>query len=332
MSFMTKMGALAVVCCAAAAVALGAEAAPGDDEILLDRVAAVVNGRVITLSTVQQAAAPRINRIPPDVDTEAAKLEAMNEALQELIDEELLADAIQERRIEVTEQEVDRAITEVRRQHGMTESEFRQALMGEGLTWESYRREIAVQLERYKLLGAEVQARVDVTDEEVRGYLSRHGEERIVEEARVSHILIRLPDQASETEVDDARRRANEAVQRITSGEDFAAVAREVSDDPSSERGGELGWLRRGRMVRELDEAVFETDEGEVVGPVRSPSGWHVIEIAEKRSQRMDHDSISEERAHQVLMEEALEEETRRFLDGLRRRAVIEIKIPEMKE
>ncbi len=300
------------------------------EELLLDRVAAVVNGQVITLSEVRAAAAPSLEGLPTGIDREAARVEAMKRALDALIDEKLLAQETRAREIHVTEAEIDRAVVEVRRQHGLTDSEFRQAIRSQGYTWESYRDELKDQLERYKLLGAEVQARVEITDEDVRSYLARRGSGRPVEEARVRHILVRVPEEATEPEEQEFLRRAEQSLERIRAGEDFAQVASDVSDDPSARTGGDLGWLRKGRMVRALDDAVFQASEGEVLGPVRSPFGFHVIEVVEHRRTAAERDEMMEHRSRQRLMEEALEEETRRFLNGLRRRAVIEIKMPEV--
>jgi peptidyl-prolyl cis-trans isomerase SurA len=302
------------------------------EEHLLDRVAAVVNGRVITLSEVQQLAGPALARLPDGVDRNAARLEVMREALDALIDEKILEDAVAERQIEVTDVDVDRAITEVRRQHGLTEAQFRQAIAEQGYSWEAYRQELAGQLERYKLLGAEVRARVEVSDEDVQSYLARQGGGggRPVDEGRVRHVLVRVADGADEAAEAAARARAEEALGRIAGGESFADVARDLSEDPSSERGGELGWIRRGVMVAALDEAVFGAEVGKAVGPIRSPFGFHVLEVTERRRRRSEQDAFAEQRARQALTEEALEQETRRFLDGLRSRAVIEIKLSEL--
>ncbi len=300
------------------------------DEMLLDRVAAVVNGEVITLSEVQAAAAHMIEGLPGDIDRQAARIEALTEALGALIDERLLEQETRARQIHVTEAEIDRAIVEVRRQHGLTDSQFRQAIAAQGYSWEAYRQELAGQLERYKLLGAEVQARVEITDEDVRSHLARQGARREVEEARVRHILVRIPEAATEPELEDLRRHAESIFERAVGGEDFGDLAREESEDGSARTGGDLGWLQRGRMVKALDEAVFEAEEGEILGPVRSPSGFHVVQVSERRTTRAEQDEMMEHRARQTLMEEALESETQRFIEGLRRRAVIEFKIPEI--
>lgn len=300
------------------------------EEKLIDRVAALVNDEVITLSEVRAAAEPALHALPPDVDHDAAYTEAMRQALDALIGETLLEQETRKREIAITEAEIDRAIIEVRRQHGLTDSQFRQAIQAQGYTWEAYRDELKGQLERYRLLGAEVQSRVEITDEDIQSHLGRQGVGRPVAEARVRHILLRLPEGASEAETEEVEQQAEELRRRIEAGEDFAAVASESSEDPSAASGGDLGWLRQGRMIRVLDEAVFEASPRELVGPVRSPSGYHVIEVVERRQKRDERDELIEQRAHQELMEEALEQETRRFIDRLRRRAVIDIKVSEI--
>lgn len=90
-------------------------------------------------------------------------------------------------------------------------------------------------------------------------------------QARASHILVKTEDQA------------NQIIKRLAAGEDFAAVARRFSSCPSGKNGGDLGWFGKGQMVPEFEKAVFETDAGKVVGPVKTQFGYHVIKVTGRK-------------------------------------------------
>lgn len=122
---------------------------------------------------------------------------------------------------------------------------------------------------------------VTVTDAELRSrYEARKINYSTPQERRASHILIKVDENAPQSDVEAAREKAEALVSRIRAGEDFAELARENSDDPgSAKQGGDLGFFGRGAMVMEFEEAAFALQEGEVSEPVRSPFGFHIIKL-----------------------------------------------------
>ncbi|MDX1630247.1 MAG: peptidyl-prolyl cis-trans isomerase [Thermoanaerobaculia bacterium] len=126
---------------------------------------------------------------------------------------------------------------------------------------------------------------LEVTEEEITSYYEEHREEyRQKEQVRARHILVGTEDRSDE----EARERIAEARTRLEAGEEFAAVARDLSDDPgSAARGGDLGFFGRGRMVPAFEEAAFGAEPGELVGPVETQFGYHLIEVQEKREERL---------------------------------------------
>jgi peptidyl-prolyl cis-trans isomerase D len=133
-------------------------------------------------------------------------------------------------------------------------------------------------VESVKLLG---QSKVE--EPEMRRYYDEHRSEFEQEEGvRARHILVYVNDQRTE---EQARAVIEAAKQRIAGGEDFGNVAREISDDEESkQRGGELGFFGRNRMVKEFEDAAFGAEPGKVVGPIRSQYGFHILEVEEKRA------------------------------------------------
>lgn len=125
---------------------------------------------------------------------------------------------------------------------------------------------------------------LEVTEEEIASYYEEHREEyQQKEQVRARHILVSTEERSDE----EARERLAEARARLEAGEELAAVAEEMSEDPgSAARGGDLGFFGRGRMVPAFEEAAFGAEPGELVGPVQTQFGYHLIEVLEKREER----------------------------------------------
>lgn len=127
-----------------------------------------------------------------------------------------------------------------------------------------------------------LRARMEIPDEELRAYYEENLDDFTREEQlRARHILLRT---GGERTAEEARTELEEARRRIAAGEDFGAVARELSDDPgSAQQGGDLGFFGRGRMTPEFEEAAFAAEQGELVGPVETPFGLHLIQVTDRR-------------------------------------------------
>ena len=139
----------------------------------------------------------------------------------------------------------------------------------------------------YILLGPDVVAKsVEVTDEGLKEYWRQHQAEfHAPEERRVRHILISAPEGADAETEEAARARAQDVYRRLQAGEKFEELARELSQDPGSrEQGGDLGWISHGIMAKAFEDAAFALKKGEISHPVRTPFGYHIIEVTEVKS------------------------------------------------
>ena len=319
------------------ALALGATAAApapaqGGPRRLIDGVVAVVNGEIITRSQVLERAAPTLAQLQRagEGDDLLAQQQVVQQAFSVLVDEQLLASELKARGIALGEADLNRAIDDIRARSGMSLEEMKQAVEQQGMGWDAYRQRLGGEILRYQLLSAEVQSKIEVTDEEVRAHLARRGITVGGEEVRVRHILFKVPEGASPEAVAAKRAEAEAALARVRGGEDFGEVARALSEDPSAEKGGDLGWFGRGLLVRAVEDAAFDTADGQVAGPVRSPFGWHLVSPLTRRTKSGWREDTRVEEARQALMTEQLEHQTRRYLGALRAKAVIEIKDPSL--
>ncbi|MGQ0579466.1 MAG: peptidylprolyl isomerase [Betaproteobacteria bacterium] len=157
--------------------------------------------------------------------------------------------------------------------------------------------------------------------------LDKRGNETpvIIQQTRTRHILVRLNEVVSEA---DAKQRLFNVKERIDNGADFAELARLQSEDASSSRGGELGWLSPGDTVPEFERAMNALEPGQVSEPVRSPFGWHLIQVLERRNEDM-----SKERqrllARQAIRARKSDEAYQEWVRQQRDRAYVELRLEE---
>mgnify|MGYP006272389919 FL=1 len=148
-------------------------------------------------------------------------------------------------------------------------------------------------------------------------------QQEFVRQHRVRHILIRSSDAVTEAQ---AERRIDEIYQQLQDGADFAALAREFSDDSvSGSDGGNLGWVSPGQMVPAFEQAMMDAEVGEYYGPVRSQFGWHILQVQERRQQDVTN-ANRESQARQAIYQRKFETELQNWLREIRDEAFVEFK------
>ena len=218
---------------------------------LVDRIAAIVNNEVVTLSEVEKRAAPELARADQDSqpgDRAQKRAAVMKRALDQLIDEKLVDNELRELKVTVTDKDVDAAVDEVKKSYNLNDQQLSDAVAKEGYTLAEYRETMRKQIGRYKLINEKVRKSVKVSEADVQSEYDRmtraEGEDY---EVHVRHILIAVPRTASNADVEKARSKAVAvAVEARQPGTDFAALAKKRSEGSSSSDGGDLGFFKRG--------------------------------------------------------------------------------------
>lgn len=234
--------------------------------------AASVGDREIAVSTVEErfealSETPEVSQQLETDETGEVQRGLQAGLLTELIRAELLEVAAEELELDITDEAVAEERAEVVEQLGGEEA-FEQALEANNVTEEQLD-----QLLRNRVIQDRIgeQLGEEVTEEEVRAAFEEDAQGQFGEQVEVRHILTETEEQAQE------------AIDRIEGGEDFAAVAQDLSQDPgSAEQGGELGLVARGTTVEPFEEAAFGAEVGELVGPVQTDFGHHVIEVTDR--------------------------------------------------
>ena len=142
-------------------------------------------------------------------------------------------------------------------------------------------------------------------------------------EVHARHILLRVPAEATPAQRDSVRQLAESLRQRAAQGADFAALATQYSQDPgSAQRGGDLGFFGRGRMVAPFEEAAFELQPGEISPVVESPFGYHVIQVEERRQPEL---ADQRDEFRQFMVQRAEHEAQTAYLDSLSKAAEVQM-------
>jgi peptidyl-prolyl cis-trans isomerase SurA len=307
-------------------------AAPGD---VIDRVAATVDGEVVTLSDLTERAGQewdRVERMDPGPSREEARRQALRRAFEMVVAEKLLAKQAEVLQLEVTEAQIDAAIQDIKTRNRFDDAQLDQALAAQGLDRETFRQQVRRELETYQVLQYKVRGRVKLTDADVRNYYQTHPQEfGGEEEVKIRHLFLPLPEGASKAEEDKARAQAERVLQRLRTGEDFAKVAREVSKGPSAADGGDIGWLRRGTIQKQLEDAAFALKDGQISPLVRAGPGLHILKAEGRRTGGGRSFEEAQEDIRGRLYEEQVGAYRQQFIEELKKAALIEVKLPELK-
>jgi peptidyl-prolyl cis-trans isomerase SurA len=312
---------------------LAAALAAAPERRVLDRVAATVNGEVVTLSELTDkggAEYRRADELPPGESREKARSRVLKAAFDVVLAEKLFASQAKALELEVSEAQVDAAVEDIKRRNHFDDVQLDQALAEQGMDRAGFRRAVKRDLEAYQILNFKVRSRVKVTDEDVKNYYQTHTRDFAGDdEVKVRHIFLALPAPADEAKV---RARAEKLLARVRGGEDFAAVAKEVSEGPSAADGGDLGWIRRGTVQREIEQAAFALKPGQISGLVKAGPGLHILQVEDRRtSGARPFDEVKDE-IRDRLTNEQLESQRQAYVSELKREAVIDLKMAELKD
>ncbi|MEX2270113.1 MAG: peptidylprolyl isomerase [Vicinamibacterales bacterium] len=246
--------------------------------------------------------------------------------LERLINYRLLLQEARARGIEVAPGEIDAQLDALARQF-RSEEELRAALMQRGVTVDMLREDARRDLRVAKLVSQEAGKDVAVPVEDVRKFYDANLERfRQPESARASHVFVRVPADADEKARNGLRQRAESIMRLAKRGDDFAALAKNYSEDRATGvKGGELGWFNRGATPREFDEVVFALQPGEIGGPAHTVDGYHIVKVAGRRPSRIQPFEEVQSDLATYLLRELQDRLTVRLINQLREKAKIEV-------
>ncbi len=271
-------------------------------------VVAIVNKDIIHYNDVDRAIKQFINQLgkdPENFNNQKPDTALWNEALNYLISTRLLNQEANKQNFKVDQREVDVAVNTIKRRFP-SEQNFLDALSEAQLTMEQFVNNVTNELKVQKLLEEKLGSKIEeMSDEEALKYYNEHGEKFMQDEQiRVHHILIKVSETASPEKIKNAKNRALRILGRIKKGEDFEKLARQYSEDPSALKSGDIGFFAQGDMIKAFEDASFALKIGEISDLVRTPLGFHIIRMDERKaSQKIPFNEVKTEIKLQLKQE-----------------------------
>jgi peptidyl-prolyl cis-trans isomerase SurA len=305
---------------AAAALVLAAGAARAE---VVNRIVASVDGDPITLYELQQYEA-KTSALMPSMPTPNPE-----DALKALITEKLLAKEIAARGIHVRDDDVDRYIDHIKQQNHLDDDGLKAALKQQGVDYTKYRDQIRQEIEKVQLVNREIRGKVNISPEDVTRYYEAHKKDyEVSARLKVRQLTLRLqpdaPDEIASVVID----RLKDLRARILKGEDFAALAKQYSEDPVASDGGDLGELEPSKLVPELETVLSKMKEGDVSEPIRTKTGVSIVQLEKRIAAGFTPESQLAADIKEKLYNEALDERYKRWLlEDIQKHHYIETKL-----
>lgn len=268
----------------------------------LDKIMAIVNDDVITeteLDREMQVVNQRLQEQAIPVPEYAA---LRSQVLNRLITKRLQLQVAQKTGIRVDDDTLNQAIDRIATQNHMTLQELRAAVEREGFGFAGFRNDIRDEITLNRVKQRQVESNIIVTDQEINDFMAnRPGGDDANVEYRLSHILVAVPEAATPEQIQAAHTKAEHLEQILKGGTPFAKVATEYSDGRQALNGGDLGWRKAKALPSIFSPIVPHMKVGDVSEIVRSPSGFHIIELAD-RHQGQRH-MVIEHKVRHILIE-----------------------------
>jgi peptidyl-prolyl cis-trans isomerase C len=313
----------------AVAGAPGGPAAPAVKPVpaQLPDVLARVNGETISKPEFERALrnleAQAGGPVPPE-----RRDAILRQLLDQIVALKLLAQESTARKVAVADTEVDARVNQVKGQFP-NEPAFTAALAERQMTPEKLKADIRQQMQAMKLVDTEVAPTVTVGDADIATFYQQNPDKFQQPEAvHAAHILIRLPEKADDAAKKKARADADKVLAQAKKAADFAALAKQYSQDSGSAvNGGDLGFVAKGQTVPAFEQAAFGLKPGQLSGIVETPFGFHIIKSFEHRSARTIPLQEAKADVTQFLKQQQMQEKTNAFIEKLKAKAKVQILI-----
>ena len=256
-----------------------AAAAGGTQNV--DQIVAVVEDGVITAGELGEKVAMIKKGLRQNNTTVPPDKVLIKQVLERMIIDKIQLHLAEKAGIKVDEETLRAAVKQIAERNNLTVDEFRRSLMAEGIVYSEFAEQIRTEITLNRLRSNQVNSQIKVSDREIENHLksqtSHSGD--VDTEYLLGHILISTPQAASTSDVQTAKEKADNLIAEIKKGLDFKQAALGSSDDEHALKGGDLGWRKKSQIPAVFTDYVDKMKEGDIEGPIRSSSGFHIIKM-----------------------------------------------------
>ena len=293
-----------------------------------NRVVAIVNDEVITLYELNGRIKELTGMDPVEIRLRDEKqyLEARHKILNRLIEEKLTLGKIQELGINVTPKRVDSTIERIKRNNGLTQEDLIAGLKKQGITYDSYREKVKVQLERMDLINFEVKSKIIIREEDIAEYYDKHRDEFMFKgKVHLAIIVLKQEGQSNQGGSGSLSSQAEDIIARLKGGEDFGELARKFSKGPGAEDGGDVGFFKASQLDPKLREIIKEMSPGDISKPILSPSGIQIVKLIDNQEERLKPLEEVKDAIYQIFYQKEVNKRYSAWIKELRDKAYTKI-------
>jgi peptidyl-prolyl cis-trans isomerase SurA len=301
----------------------GHAAAAPDDQLVVDRVVAVVNEDVILMSELQEALLLHLRESKETLPVTVVEREQLlHKVLTRMVDHRLQIQEARRDKIEVPEEELASVVDDFIKRNGGDRARVEEQLKLQGMTWEVVRRDMRDSLMAQKIRARRIGRRATVTEAEVEVYLAQNRAKLETDlKFHPRHIAVLAQPPNSPAAWEKAKADADALVARLREGADFAEMARQ--QDGSASDGGDLGWLARGELAPAFEEPILRLQKGGVTEPIKSENGYHLFRMEDREELTPEMLGQIRQQARDILLQKKAQERLDEWVQGLRQRALI---------
>ena len=301
---------------------------------VVDRIVAVVNDDIITLSELNIAFAGYAKRIEDGYkgpDKEAFLRQNKEVFLQQMINQLLIEQEAKKTgagMIVIKDEEVMEVIRDIVTKNKMTLDEYTRKLAAEGQSLDVVKKEIKTQMLRMRLLRREVQSKILITSEEIGEYYNKHRQDYEGKEAaRVKQIFLPAGADLPRAQREKIGEFARQLHSRIARGESFDELAAQYSKGPAAAQGGDIGYVEKGVVLPAVEKAAFSLPVGQLSEVIETEAGYHILVVVDKRGAGLKPIETVRDEIKAKIEEEKLEKKYGEWIEDLRKKAFIDVRL-----
>lgn len=296
---------------------------------VVDKVVAIVNNQVITLSELERKAEPYFKQYEiknkRSID-EASKREALTQLLPQVVDEYLAADEIKRLGISVDTEEINDYLNKLTSANQISVEQLKSKLEQDGISFEQYKDEIKSQIERSKLIRFQVKSKIVITDEELMDYAKKDAKQNEANENKllIRHIYVQPADTQPET-IAKAKAKLEAARKLIQAGASFEEAARQIADPATEADGGLLGAFSEQDLAPFVRAVIQKLKPGEISQVVETPLGLQMFQYSHASKAQWSLDDATKEKLRDEIYRKKINAKFEEWLRQLRSKATIKI-------
>jgi peptidyl-prolyl cis-trans isomerase SurA len=276
--------------------------------VIIERIVAVVNGKPITLTELQERAIFLKNATGKELP--------LKEVLRRVILEELQMQEAEKLGLVASDDVVNSYIENFKKENGLSDEDFKKFLQEKGITLEAYKEEIKRRITINRLMNYQIRMHVAVADEEVKEYYEKHKNDEFKLPPMAEVWLIFIPKE-------EGKELAEKVYTMAVGGYSFEALAKQYSKGPNAEKGGYLGMVKKGELMEAIDQFVFGSDK--TIALIEGSNGWYIVKVGKRVKEAYVPFDKVKDKIREKLLQERTEKRYQKWLNSLLDKSVIKI-------